>query len=76
LERVQPVAASPATLSVGKQTAVASPTPKPRPSPKPSSTPEVLRVPPETTPTPTSKASPTPFTLPPFEPSPRPKRPQ
>jgi len=76
LERVQPVAASPAASSVAQPTAVASPTPKPRPSPKPSSTPDVLRVPPEATPTPTSKASSTPFTLPPFEPSPRPKRPQ
>lgn len=66
LERVQPVAASP----------VASPNPKPRPSVTPASTPEVVRVLPEATPTPASKASPTPFTLPPFEPSPRPKRPQ
>ena len=76
LERVQPVAASPATLPVAQPAAVASPSLNPRPSPKPSSPPEVLRVPPEATPTPTSKASPTPFTLPPFEPSPRPKRPQ
>jgi cytoskeleton protein RodZ len=76
LERVQPVAASPATLPVAQSAAVSSPSLKPRPSPKPSSTPEVLRVPPEATATPINKASPTPFTLPPFEPSPRPKRPQ
>lgn len=76
LERVQPVATPPAALPVVTPRPVASPVVKPRPSVTPSSTPEVLRVPPEATPTPTSKASATPFTLPPFEPSPRPKRPQ
>lgn len=67
LERVQPVATP---------RPIASPAAKPRPSATPASTPEVLRVLPEASPTPPAKASPTPFTLPPFEPSPRPKRPQ
>ena len=67
LERVQPVATP---------RPIASPTAKPRPSATPAFTPEVLRVLPEASPTPATKASPTPFTLPPFEPSPRPKRPQ
>jgi cytoskeleton protein RodZ len=76
LERVQPVANTAAALPVSTPRPVASPTAKPRPSATPVSTPEVLRVLPEASPTPAAKASPTPFTLPPFEPSPRPKRPQ
>ena len=76
LERVQPVANTAAALPVSTPRPVASPTAKPRPSATPVSTPEVLRVLPEVSPTPAAKASPTPFTLPPFEPSPRPKRPQ
>ncbi len=76
LERVQPVANTAAALPVSTPRPVASPTAKPRPSATPLSTPEVLRVLPEASPTPAAKASPTPFTLPPFEPSPRPKRPQ
>jgi cytoskeleton protein RodZ len=76
LERVQPVANTAAALPVSTPRPVASPTAKPRPSATPISTPEVLRVLPEASPTPAAKASPTPFTLPPFEPSPRPKRPQ
>ncbi len=75
-ERVQPVATLPTSLPVATPRPLATPVAKPPPSAMPSSTPEVLRVPTEATPTPTSKASPTPFTLPPFEPSPRPKRPQ
>lgn len=71
LERVQPGVTAPAAPKP-----VASPTAKPRPSATPISTPDVLRVLPEVTPTPVSKASPKPFTLPPFEPSPRPKRQQ
>lgn len=72
LERVQP-SATPTSLPP-------SPTPppvaKPRPSPAATYTPEVLRTLPQATPSPTVKASPTPFTLPPFEPTPRTKRPQ
>ena len=71
LERVQPGVTAPAAPKP-----TASPTAKPRPSATPASSPDVLRVLPEATPTPASKASPTPFTLPPFEPSPRPKRQQ
>lgn len=67
LERVQPGALP---------TPVASPTAKPRASAAPAATPEALRSLPEATPSPTAKASPTPFILPPFEPSPRPKRQQ
>jgi len=76
LERLQPVASPTAALPVATPRPVASPVAKPRPPVTPLSNPEVLHVPPEVTPTPTSKASSTPFTLPPFEPSPRPKRPQ
>ena len=76
LERVQPAPNTAAVLPVATPRPVASPTAKPRPSATPVSTPEVLRVLPEASPTPAAKASPTPFTLPPFEPSPRPKRPQ
>jgi cytoskeleton protein RodZ len=76
LERVQPAPNTAAALPVATPRPVASPTAKPRPSAPPVSTPEVLRVFPEASPTPAAKASPTPFTLPPFEPSPRPKRPQ
>jgi cytoskeleton protein RodZ len=76
LERVQPVANTAAALPVATPRPVASPVAKPRSSAIPVSTPEVLRVLPEASPTPAGKASPTPFTLPPFEPSPRPKRPQ
>ena len=76
LERVQPVANTAAALPVATPRPVASPVAKPRSSAIPVSTPEVLRVLPEASPTPAAKASPTPFTLPPFEPSPRPKRPQ
>jgi cytoskeleton protein RodZ len=78
LERVQPVANASAALPVSTPRPIASPTAKPRPSITPASIPEPIRTIPEATPTPTpaSKASPTPFTLPPFEPSPRPKRPQ
>ncbi len=72
LERVQPVANASAALPA----ATPRPAVKPRPSATPASTPEVVRVLSEATPTPATKASPTPFTLPPFEPSPRPKRPQ
>jgi cytoskeletal protein RodZ len=72
LERVQPVANASAALPA----ATPRPAVKPRPSATPASTPEVVRVLPEATPIPAIKASPTPFTLPPFEPSPRPKRPQ
>jgi cytoskeleton protein RodZ len=71
LERVQPGVAAPAAPKP-----IASPTAKPRPSATPASSPDVLRILPEATPTQASKASPTPFTLPPFEPSPRPKRQQ
>jgi len=76
LERVQPVANASAALPAATPRPVASPAAKPRPSATPASTPEVVRVLPEASPTPAAKASPTPFTLPPFEPSPRPKRPQ
>jgi len=78
LERVQPVAASSAATPIATPRPIASPSAKPRPSITPASIPESIRTIPEATPTPTpaSKASPTPFTLPPFEPSPRPKRPQ
>lgn len=76
LERVQPVANASVTLPAATPRPVASPAAKPRPSATPASTPEVVRVLPEATPIPAIKASPTPFTLPPFEPSPRPKRPQ
>ncbi len=76
LERVQPVVSPSAALPIATPRPVASPVAKPRPSVTPSSTPEVLLVPPEATPAPARRASPTPFTLPPFEPSPRPKRPQ
>ena len=78
LERVQPVAASSAATPIATPRPIASPSAKPRPSITPASIPEPIRTIPEATPTPTpaSKASPTPFTLPPFEPSPRPKRPQ
>jgi cytoskeletal protein RodZ len=76
LERVQPVANTAAASPVATPRPVASPAAKPRPSATLVSTPEVLRVLPEASPTPAAKASPTPFTLPPFEPSPRPKRPQ
>lgn len=75
-ERVQPVATLPPALPVAKPRPVATPIVKPLPSATSLMTPELLRVTTETTPTTTSKASPTPFTLPPFEPSPRPKRPQ
>ena len=77
-ERVQPVATSPAATPGATPRPIASPTAKPRPSITPASIPEPIRTIPEatSTPTPASKASPTPFTLPPFEPSPRPKRPQ
>lgn len=71
LERVQPGVTAPAAPKP-----IASPTAKPRPSATPTSTPEALRILPEATPTPASKSSPKPFTLPPFEPSPRPKRQQ
>ena len=78
LERVQPVAASSAATPIATPRPIASPSAKPRSSITPASIPEPIRTIPEATPTPTpaSKASPTPFTLPPFEPSPRPKRPQ
>jgi cytoskeleton protein RodZ len=76
LERVQPVANVSAALPAATSRPVVSPAAKPRPSATPASTPEVVRVLPEVSPTPATKASPTPFTLPPFEPSPRPKRPQ
>ena len=77
-ERVQPSAASSAATPIATPRPIASPIAKPRPSITPASIPESIRTIPEATPTPTpaSKASPTPFTLPPFEPSPRPKRPQ
>jgi cytoskeletal protein RodZ len=77
-ERVQPAAASSAATPIATPRPIASPTAKPRPSITPASIPEPIRTIPEATPTPTpaGKASPTPFTLPPFEPSPRPKRPQ
>ena len=77
-ERVQPAATSPAVTPVATPRPIASPAAKPRPSITPASTPEPIRTIPEAmpTPTPSAKASPTPFTLPPFEPSPRPKRPQ
>jgi cytoskeleton protein RodZ len=76
LERVQPVANASANLPAATPRPVVSPAAKPRPSATPASTPEVVRVLPEASPTTATKASPTPFTLPPFEPSPRPKRPQ
>jgi len=76
LERVQPVANVSAALPTATPRPVVSPTAKPRPSATPASSPEVVRVLPEATPIPSIKVSPTPFTLPPFEPSPRPKRPQ
>lgn len=76
LERVQPVVNASASLPAATPRPVVSPTAKPRPSATPASSSEVVRVLPEATPTPATKASPTPFTLPPFEPSPRPKRPQ
>jgi len=76
LERVQPVANVSAALPTATPRPVVSPTAKPRPSATPASSPEVVRVLSEASPTPATKASPTPFTLPPFEPSPRPKRPQ
>jgi cytoskeleton protein RodZ len=77
-ERVQPAAAFSAATPIATPRPIASPSAKPRPSITPASIPESIRTIPEATPTPTpaSKASPTPFTLPPFEPSPRPKRPQ
>ena len=77
-ERVQPATTSPAATPVATPRPIASPTAKPRPSITPASITEPIRTSPEATPTPTpaAKASPTPFTLPPFEPSPRPKRPQ
>ncbi len=77
-ERVQPAATSPAAAPVATPRPIASPTAKPRPSITPASIPEPIRTIPEATltPAPAAKASPTPFTLPPFEPSPRPKRPQ
>lgn len=75
LERVQP--------SLNPAAAMSATTPKPtsssskaRPSPSQAYTPEAPRTAPEATPTPSTKASPSPFSLPPFEPSPRPKRPQ
>lgn len=79
-ERVQPAAASPAATPLAAPRPIASPAAKPRPivPPAPVLAPEPIRTAPEATPTPTpaAKATPTPFTLPPFEPSPRPKRPQ
>ena len=77
-ERVQPATTSPAATPVATPRPIASPPAKPRPSITPASITEPIRTSPEATPTPTpaAKASPTPFTLPPFEPSPRPKRPQ
>lgn len=72
LERVQPSSAPVPVLP--------SPTPlptvKPLPSPAATSIPDPLRTLPAATPAPSAKASPTPFTLPPFESSPRTKRPQ
>lgn len=76
LERVQPGVPAIAEKPTATPKPVVSPTAKPRPSATPASTPEMLRTLPETTPTPSGKPSPTPFTLPPFEPSPRPKRQQ
>ena len=75
LERVEP--------SLNPAAAMSATTPKPtsssskaRPSPSQASTPEAPRTATEATPTPSTKASPSPFSLPPFEPSPRSKRPQ
>ncbi len=72
LERVQPGATPPAALPIASPKPAATA----RPLAAPASAPDVLRVLPEATPPPASKASQTPFTLPPFEPSPRPKRQQ
>lgn len=75
LERVQPSLKPAATASATTSKAVSQPS-KARPSPSQASTPEAPRTAPEATPPPSTKASPSPFSLPPFEPSPRPKRPQ
>jgi cytoskeleton protein RodZ len=73
LERVQSTPELPSATPVVSPKTTPKPTVKAAPSASPSATPAASHVAPDATPI--AKPTPTPFTLPPFETSPRPKRP-